>query len=94
MTQSTVLAAGITAATSTDIVVAAGATVVVGIFSAAADAVPPGLVFGIDQDTPGADNTIGSLDGTRRQVSLSGPGTFRVKRPAYTGTPFGVFLEA
>lgn len=94
MTQSTVLAAGITAATSTDIVVAAGATVVVGIFSAAADAVPAGLVFGIDQDTPGADNTIGYLGGAQRQVSLAGPGTFRVKRPAYTGTAFGVFLEA
>lgn len=86
--------AGNTAAASSDIVVAAGATVIVGIFSAAADSVPAGLVFGIDQDTPGADNTIGTLDGMRRQVALSGPGTFRVKRPAYTGTPFGVFLEA
>lgn len=93
MTQSTVLAAGITAASSTDIVVAAGATVTVGIFSAVADAVPLGLSFGIDQVTPGASNTIGSLDGSKRQVGLSGPGTFRVKRPAYTGTAFGVFLE-
>lgn len=93
MTQSTVLAAGITAATSTDIVVAAGSTVTVGLFSAAAAAVPAGLVMGIDLDTPGADNTIGSLDSTRRQVVLAGPGTFRVKRPAYTGTAFGVFVE-
>jgi len=93
MTQSTVLAVGITAATSTDIVVAAGVTVTVGIFSAVADSVPLGLAFGIDQVTPGASNTIGCLDGLKRQVMLSGPGTFRVKRPAYTGTAFGVFLE-
>lgn len=93
MTQSTVLAAGITAASSTDIVIAAGATVTVGIFSAVADAVPLGVAFGIDQVTPGASNTIGCLDGARRQVVLAGPGTFRVKRPAYTGTPFGVFVE-
>ncbi|MEO8641850.1 hypothetical protein [Pseudomonas sp.] len=93
MTQSTVLAAGVTAATSTDIVIAAGATVIVGIFSAVADAVPSGLAFGIDQDTPGADNTIGYLGSDKRQVVLTGPGTFRVKRPAYTGTAFGVFVE-
>lgn len=93
MTQSTVLAAGNSAASSSDIVIAAGATVTVGIFSAVADSVPLGLVFGIDQVTPGASNTIGCLDGLKRQVMLSGPGTFRVKRPAYTGTAFGVFLE-
>lgn len=93
MTQSTVLAAGITAATSTDIVVMGGSTVTVGLFSAVAASVPQGLVLGIDQDTPGADNTVGYLDGAQRQVVLSGPGTFRVKRPAYTGTAFGVFVE-
>lgn len=93
MPQSTVLAAGITAATSTDIVVMDGSTVTVGIFSAAPASVPPDLVLGIDQDTPGADNTVSYLDDTQRQVVLSGPGTFRVKRPAYTGAAFGVFLE-
>lgn len=93
MTRSTAMDAGITAETTTDIVVAAGSSVTVGIFSAVADSVPLGLTFGIDQLTPGASNTIGCLDGSRRQVVLAGPGTFRVKRPAYTGTPFGVFVE-
>lgn len=93
MPQSTMLAAGITAATSSDIVVAAGATVTVGIFSAVADQMPGWLAFTIDQVTPGASNSIGSLDGTRRQIVLAGPGTFRVNRPAYTQTAFGVFIE-
>ena len=93
MPQSTVLAAGITAATSSDIVVAAGATVTVGIFSAVAGQMPGWLAFTIDQVTPGASNSIGSLDGTRRQIVLAGPGTFRVNRPAYTQTAFGVFIE-
>ncbi|WP_454863359.1 hypothetical protein [Pseudomonas hormoni] len=93
MAQSTALAAGITAATSTDIVVAAGAVVIVGIFSAAAGELAAGVSFGVLQDTPGADNTIASLDNYKRAHVISGPGTFRVKRPAYTGTAFGVFIE-
>ena len=93
MAQSTVLAAGVTAATSSDIVVAAGSAVTVGIFSAAAELAPAWLVFVIDQVTPGAINSIGTLDGTRRQVVLAGPGTFRVRRPAYPTTAFGVFIE-
>lgn len=93
MPQSTVLAAGVTAATSSDIVVAAGATVTVGIFSSEADLAPAWLVFGIEQITPGASNSIGTLDGTKRQVVLAGPGTFRVRRPAYPATAFGVFIE-
>lgn len=94
MTQSTILAAGNTAATSTDVVVAAGAFVVIGIFSAASDSLTIPTVFSVFQDTPGADNVIALLNNNYRSLSLVGPGTFRVGRPAYTGTAFGVFLEA
>lgn len=97
MTQSTILATGTTAATSTDIVIAAGATVTVGIFCAAPD-VPVGLgwepiEFSVLEKTPGADNKIDTLNYGKKAIVLSGPGTYRVSRPAYTGSPFGVFVE-
>lgn len=99
MTQSTILAAGITDATSTDIVIAAGATVVVGMFCADIDkpVAYPDIIatkFEIMQDTPGADNIIFVLNYAKPSTVLSGPGTYRVKRIAYVGKPFGVFLEA
>lgn len=94
MAQSTILAAGNTDATSTDVVVAAGASVWVGIFSASADALLAGNNFLVQQDTPGADNTLALLNTNARSMRLFGPGTFRVTRTAYTGTAFGVFLEA
>lgn len=94
MAQSTILAAGNTEATSTDVVVAAGATVTVGVFAATADSLPPPVTLSVLQDTPGADNTVALLNNNLRALSLAGPGTFRVFRPAYTGTAFGVFLEA
>lgn len=93
MAQSTILAAGITAAVSTDIVVAAGAVVTVGIFCAAAGYLPANVSFRIDQDSPGSDRLAGKLGQACQQTVLSGPGTFRVRRPAYTGTAFGVFVE-
>lgn len=98
MTQSTILAAGITDAMSTDIVIAAGATVIVGIFCV--DGTQPvshqdqlACEFRILQDTPGADNTVLTLNYTNPSTILVGPGTYRVKRIAYVGSPFGVFLE-
>lgn len=91
MTQSTILTAGVTQATSTDVVVAQGATATVGIFSATS--VPFGVELKIQQDTPGTDNTIFSLNYYNRTTVLTGPGTFRVKRTAYTGNAVGVFLE-
>lgn len=94
MTQSTILAAGVTSATSTDVVVAAGASVSIGIFAGAGLVLPFGLTFSVMMDTPGADNVIDQLSNTHKQVQVFGPGTFRVVRPAYTGDAFGVFLEA
>lgn len=94
MAQSTILAAGTTAGTSTDVVVAAGAVVVVGVFSAVSDTLPVTVLFSVFRDTPGADNTMALLNNNFRAVTITGPGTFRVGRPDYTGTAFGVFLEA
>lgn len=99
MAQSTILAAGITNAASTDIVIAAGATVIVGMFCAEVDkpVIYEDIVatkFEIMQDTPGADNLIFTLNYAKPSTALTGPGTYRVKRIAYVGKPFGVFLEA
>lgn len=94
MAQTSILAPGSTAATSTDIAVAAGESVTVGIYAATGDPVPTGARFTVMQDTPGADNVVARLDNYARTTVLAGPGTYRVKRTAYTGTSFGVFTEA
>lgn len=93
MAQNTVLAAGNTEATSSDIVVAAGETVTVGIFPSSAGFLPSSVSFGVYIDTPGNDRVVDRLTHTYPATVLSGPGTFRVKRPAYTGDAFGVFTE-
>lgn len=88
----TVLAAGTTAATSTDIMVAAGAVVTVGIF-AATTVLEKGQRAIVYQDTPGADVQIAELSMDKPSTVISGPGTFRVKRPALAVTGIGVFTE-
>lgn len=93
MTISTILAVGVSAAPSTDVVIAALAVVKVGIFSAAPGGLTPDSAFTIVEVTPGAENYVGSLNNSYRSTQLSGPGTYRIKRPALTGTAFGVFLE-
>lgn len=91
MAQSTVLAAGLTAATSSDIVVAAGATVTVGLFSAVK--VPAYIRCAVHIDGPTGSQVIGALSGNNVTLTLSGPGTFFVTRPA-VGVSVGVFTEA
>lgn len=90
MAQNTILAAGTTAATSTDVVVAAGAVVTVGIFSAVE--IPDSVRVSVRQDTPSGDNFVTHLTGRTLSVVLSGPGTFRVYRPVTT-VSLGVFTE-
>lgn len=92
--QSTILAPGTTAATSTDVTVAAGAVAVVGIFKETEGADEAIVHFRVKQDTPGADSPVAVLDNWNRSASLTGPGVFRVERVAFDGTPMGVFLEA
>ena len=95
MAQTTALAAGTTAAVSSDIVVAPGATVTVGVFTATAGGkFPDGAPFALEQITPGQPNVIATLDNARRAQVITGPGTYRVRRPVYTGAAFGVFVEA
>lgn len=93
MAATSILQPGITEATSSDIVVAAGAVATVGIYCATKSAMPTGVHFDILQLTPGAPNAVGQLAGNSRATSLMGPGTFRVRRPAYDGAAFGVFAD-
>lgn len=94
MTQTTILALGNTAATSTTVVVAAGATVTIGLFSTAGLSIPDDIKFNIAMKTPGANNNIDQLSITKKQLQVNGPGQFVVTRPVYAGDAFGVFVEA
>lgn len=94
MSQNTVLAAGTTSATSSDIVVAAGATVSVGIFATSAT-IPDGVQIALRIDSPGDDQRAGVLNMLNPVQVISGPGTFRAVRPdisAY-GVSVGVYTE-
>ncbi|UNY40227.1 hypothetical protein KLEP174_gp36 [Pseudomonas phage vB_PcuM_ KLEP17-4] len=93
MAQSTILAAGVTAATSTDIDINNSQTVNVGIFGADGARLPRNVSFLIVMDTPDAPIPIAQIGLMSPVINLSGPGTFRVIRPAYTGAAFGVFLD-
>lgn len=89
MAQATVLASGDTRATSSDITVASGSTVTVGLF-VSSGTVQPGSRAVVFIDTPGTDNKETELDHIKKQVVLAGPGTFRVTRMEGT---FGVYTE-
>lgn len=93
MTQTTILTVGVTAGMSSNITIAAGEVATIGIFCDSLSDLPLGVVFAVLQDTPGADNVVSGLHQANRTVVLSGPGTFRVSRPNYSGPKFGVFLE-
>lgn len=90
MAQATILASGTTAATSTDIVLADGASKTVGMFGAGAIGSIGFLRVMID--TPGADLQIATLTPRNPVVVISGPGTFRVVRPLVSSA-VGVFTE-
>lgn len=97
MAQSTILAAGNTAATSTDIAVLSGDVVKVGIFCADADRsrLPATAIFLLLEDTPAStnDNVVARFGDDQRSYLITAPGTYRVSRTAYTGTAFGVYIE-
>lgn len=93
MAQTTILAAGTTAATSTDVVVAAGATVTIGVFTAAASGIPGNEGVQVYIDTPGNDQYAVSLTGNKPTQVISGPGTFRAVR-GVTTTSLGVYTES
>lgn len=93
MAQTTILASAQTAATSSDITLLQGETRTVGIFSSAA--IADYIAFPIMIDTPGDDRQIGTLTNLVPAVVISGPGTFRVKRPDISadGVDAGVYTE-
>lgn len=93
MGQSTILAAGTTAATSSDVVVAAGETVTIGLFAASSSTLPIAARFSLRLDTPGQDVRVAALTNTVMAVQVTGPGTYRVHRTAYDGAAFGAFVE-
>lgn len=79
MAQNTVLAAGLTDASSSDIVVAAGAAVTAGLFVASGE-LPANVSMAVMLDSPGADITVANLTTTAPAIVLAGPGTFRIVR--------------
>lgn len=82
--------------TSTDVAVAAGVHVNVGIFTADAAGIPGAQHCKVYQDTPSSDLHIGNLSGRAPVMKLVGPGTFRVVRPQYDSASeviVGVFSE-
>lgn len=83
---------GAVAATSADVVVAAGASVTIGIFTADAAGIPGNEGVQVFIDTPGVDQYEVSLTGVRPTRVISGPGTFRAKR-GVTTVSLGVFTE-
>lgn len=82
---------GLGAGTSTDVAIASGSSVTVGLF-VASGGVPPQDYATIMQDTPGGDNVVANLSGAKPSAVLSGPGTFRVVKPV-TSVAVGVFTE-
>lgn len=92
MTQSTILTSGSSQTTSSDVTVAAGSTVTVGIFPASG-----GLAQGAEAivylDTPGGDLPLQNLGNALPACQIVGPCTFRVRRIATGGVDFGIFLE-
>lgn len=89
MAQTTVLAAGTTAATSSDITVASGATIKVGIDCAGA--IGPNDTLMVFEDTPLSERPLVQLNSSNPSVVLS-EGTYRVKRPVTTAS-IAVFTE-
>ena len=94
MAQTTILAAAQTAATSTNVTVAAGSVATIGIFAAAA--IPSLVEIDVRQVTPSGDNFVARLTHANQTMVLSGPGTFRAYRRNISagGVNVGVFADA
>lgn len=92
MAQSTILAADVTNAQSSDVVITAGVPKVVGLF-VPTGALDPKIECVVALKTPGADTVIARLTYARPALQLSGPGTYRVIRPAVS-VAVGIYLEA
>jgi hypothetical protein len=78
--------------TSSDVVVAAGASVNLGIYTDSGQGIPGNEHAKVYMDTPGDDVQVYTLSGNDPVRSFAGPGTFRVVR-GVTSIPLGVFSE-
>jgi hypothetical protein len=78
--------------TSEDVVVAAGASVSLGVYTTGGQGIPGNDAAGVYMDTPGDDVCIYTLSGANPVQLFNGPATYRVKR-GYTSGPLGVFKE-
>lgn len=95
MAQTVRLAPGTAAATSTDIVVAAGNEAVLGIYADTGlqlSAAGSSFYCTVLQVTPGAPNGVEILDATNPSVIVKGPNTYRVVRNS-SAIAVGVFSE-
>lgn len=108
ITATTVLAPAVTAGESTTIVVDAGATATIGIYTETPGGrLPLSVSFDVHQLTPGQPNRVARLKQEMRSVTLAGPGSFTVVRPDFSNAaatsagsnvaapvvPFGVFAD-
>lgn len=94
MALTSILAPGTTSALSDPIVIASGVTVNVAIYGASGAVLPLPIKFAVEFTTSDAPTVIDRLDMLHAGTGLTGPGTFRVRRPAYTGDAFGVCVDA
>lgn len=94
MPQSTVLAAGQSAANSADIVVPQYTAFTVGLFSPGV--IPSNFSFTVFQKTPSTSVKVATLSTEVPSLSLTSPGTFFVSRPDITSgaVNVGVFTES
>jgi len=94
MAQTTILAAGQSAANSTDIVVPQYTAFTVALFSAST--IPSPFSFTVYQKTPSASVKIATLSAEVPSLSLTSPGTFFVARPdiSSAGVNVGIFTES
>lgn len=83
---------GTKAGTSTDVVVAAGSTVTIGLFASDAGGIPGNLAATVYLDTPGNDLVLTSLSGKEPAKQFNGPCTLRAKK-SETSFAFGIFSE-
>lgn len=92
MAQTIILAAGTTAATSTDVTLAAGAFANIAAYTSSSQWLA-GLNLGVYLDTGGDDALIATLNRDTPRFLAQGPGVYRVRRPA-TSQAIGVSSDA
>ena len=92
MAQSTTLTATTSAGTSSDITVASGASVTVGIYTADAGGIPSDARIVVFVDTPGNDIVECELTANDPIQVITGPCTLRGTKPA-SAVAYGMFHE-